>query len=158
MYCIIESLCCVLQIISATTPCADFFFQSCCAAQSRKAALQTPMVPSRPKTGHVTKLVQKCNEVDLNIIVLWKAYVVEDNKQLILEGQLHVALQSIGKEACSLPHVQEAQEMVLLKFIRLEQPQLPARPSLEQLSHLIKISLHYPEYYDHSFHQKKVCK
>lgn len=50
---------------------------------------------------------------------------------------------------------QEAQEMVLLKFIRLEQPQLPARPSLEQLSHLIKISLHYPEYYDHSFHQKR---
>ncbi|XP_078254155.1 trafficking protein particle complex subunit 8 isoform X2 [Rhinoraja longicauda] len=145
------------QIISATTPCADFFFQSCCAAQSRKAALQTTMVPSRPKTGNVTKLVQKCNEVDLNIIVLWKAYVVEDNKQLILEGQLHVALQSIGKEACSLPHVQEAQEMVLLKFIRLEQPQLPARPSLEQLSHLIKISLHYPEYYDHSFHQKSLC-
>jgi len=27
---------------------------------------------------------------------------VEDNKQLILEGQLHVALQTIGKEACSL--------------------------------------------------------
>lgn len=31
-----------------------------------------------------------------------QAYVVEDNKQLILEGQLHVALQSIGKEASSL--------------------------------------------------------
>lgn len=27
---------------------------------------------------------------------------MEDNKQLILEGQLHVALQTIGKEACSL--------------------------------------------------------
>ncbi len=32
----------------------------------------------------------------------FQAYVVEDNKQLILEGQLHVALQTIGKEACSL--------------------------------------------------------
>lgn len=31
-----------------------------------------------------------------------QAYVVEDNKQLILEGQLHVALQTIGKEASSL--------------------------------------------------------
>ena len=31
-----------------------------------------------------------------------QAYVVEDNKQLILEGQLHVALQTIGKEATSL--------------------------------------------------------
>ncbi|XP_072113969.1 trafficking protein particle complex subunit 8 isoform X1 [Mobula birostris] len=145
------------QIISSTTPCADFFFQSCSAGQSRKTALQATMGAGRLKTGNVTKLVQKCNEVDLNIIVLWKAYVVEDNKQLILEGQLHVALQSIGKEACSLPQVQEAQEMVLLKFIRPEQPQLPTRPSLEQLSHLIKISLHYPECYDHSFHQKSLC-
>ena len=38
--------------------------------------------------------------------ILWcmslQAYVVEDNKQLILEGQLHVALQTIGKEASSL--------------------------------------------------------
>lgn len=31
-----------------------------------------------------------------------QAYVVEDNKQLILEGQLHVALQTFGKEATSL--------------------------------------------------------
>ncbi|XP_069778658.1 trafficking protein particle complex subunit 8 isoform X2 [Narcine bancroftii] len=141
------------QIISSTTPCADFFFQSCC----HKAAMQTTMGAGKQKAGDVTKLVQKCNEVDLNIIVLWKAYVVEDNKQLILEGQLHVALRSIGKEACSLPQVQEAQEMVLLKFVRPELPQLSARPSLEQLSHLIKTSLHYPEYYDHSFHQKSLC-
>lgn len=35
---------------------------------------------------------------------------MEDNKQLILEGQLHVALQTIGKEACSL-----AQKEVSLK-------------------------------------------
>lgn len=31
-----------------------------------------------------------------------QANVVEGNKQLILEGQLHVALQTIGKEATSL--------------------------------------------------------
>ncbi|XP_060679868.1 trafficking protein particle complex subunit 8 isoform X2 [Hemiscyllium ocellatum] len=145
------------QIISATTPCADFFFQSCYAARSRKMIPQTSMGPGRPKTTDLAKLVQMCSEVDLNVIVLWKAYVVEDNKQLILEGQLHVALESIGKEACSLPQVQEAQEMVLLKFVRPEQPQQPARPSMEQLSHLIKISLHYPEYYDHPFHQKSLC-
>ncbi|XP_072425839.1 trafficking protein particle complex subunit 8 isoform X2 [Chiloscyllium punctatum] len=145
------------QIISATTPCADFFFQSCYATRSRKMIPQTSMGPGRPKTTDLAKLVQMCSEVDLNVIVLWKAYVVEDNKQLILEGQLHVALESIGKEACSLPQVQEAQEMVLLKFVRPEQPQQPARPSMEQLSHLIKISLHYPEYYDHPFHQKSLC-
>ncbi|XP_067888728.1 trafficking protein particle complex subunit 8 [Heterodontus francisci] len=145
------------QIISATTPCADFFFQRCYAVRSQKTIPQTTVGPGRPKIDDITKLVQRCSEVDLNIIVLWKAYVVEDNKQLILEGQLHVALESIGKEACSLPQVQEAQEMVLLKFVRPEQPRLPARPSMEQLSHLIKISLHYPEYYDHPFHQMSLC-
>ena len=35
-------------------------------------------------------------------VVSVQAFVIEDNKQLILEGQLHVALQTIGKEACSL--------------------------------------------------------
>lgn len=50
--------------------------------------------------------------------------------------------------------LQEAQEMVLLKF----KPDLPppvVQPSLEQLSRLIKTNLHYPETYSHSFvHQR----
>uniref|UniRef100_A0A673VY13 Trafficking protein particle complex subunit 8 n=1 Tax=Salmo trutta TaxID=8032 RepID=A0A673VY13_SALTR len=129
-------------IITSTTPCADFFFR---------------------RSG----VVRKCNEVDLDIIILWKAFVVEDNKQVILEGQLHVALQTIDKEACSLTQkesfrcllpnsVWEAQEMVLLKF----KPELPppmTRPSMEQLSHLIKTNLQYPESYSHPFNQKSLC-
>uniref|UniRef100_A0A8C1XB96 Trafficking protein particle complex 8 n=1 Tax=Cyprinus carpio TaxID=7962 RepID=A0A8C1XB96_CYPCA len=85
-----------------------------------------------------------------------EAYVVEDNKQLILEGQLHVALQTIGKEACSLSQKEEAQEMVLLKF-KPDVPPPVSKPSLEQLSHLIKTCLHYPESYDHPFPQKSLC-
>uniref|UniRef100_A0A7N6BAC6 Trafficking protein particle complex 8 n=1 Tax=Anabas testudineus TaxID=64144 RepID=A0A7N6BAC6_ANATE len=54
------------------------------------------------KISDVANIIKKCNELDLNLIVIWKAYVVEDNKQLILEGQLHVALQTIGKECSSL--------------------------------------------------------
>ncbi|XP_066575699.1 trafficking protein particle complex subunit 8 isoform X2 [Amia ocellicauda] len=147
------------QIISATTPCADFFFRSCQSTESKKTVLsgQPAHVSSRWQSNDVTKVVRNCNEVDLNIIVLWKAYVVEDNKQLILEGQLHVALQTIGNEVCSLSQKQEAQEMVLLKFIRPEQPPSLARPSMEQLSHLIKTSLRYPESYDHPFLQKSLC-
>ncbi|MGH0149950.1 UNVERIFIED_CONTAM: hypothetical protein FKN15_016344 [Acipenser sinensis] len=145
------------QIISATTPCADFFFRSCHSSESKKTLTNgyTSFVPARWPTDDMGKVVRKCSEIDLNIIVLWKAYVVEDNKQLILEGQLHVALQTIGKEAYSLSQKQEAQEMVLLKLIRPEQPPLPARPSVEQLSHLIKTSLHYPESYDHPFLHKR---
>ncbi|XP_039610360.1 trafficking protein particle complex subunit 8 isoform X1 [Polypterus senegalus] len=145
------------QIISSTTPCADFFFRSSHFSQSRTTCLNTASAVPRLQADNVTKLIQQCNEVNLSIIVLWKAYVVEDNKQLILEGQLHVNLQAIGKEACSVYQKQEAQEMVLLKFIRPEIPPLPARPSVEQLSCLIKTSLHYPESYDHHFLQKSLC-
>ncbi|KAJ8276838.1 hypothetical protein GJAV_G00068480 [Gymnothorax javanicus] len=149
------------QIISATTPCADFFFRRCQSAEAKKkaAAGQSGLTHSKgAESGEedVTGVVQKCSEVDLNIIVLWKAYVVEDNKQLIVEGQLHVALQTIGKEVCSLSQKEEAQEMVLLKF-RPELPPPLARPSMEQLSYLIKTNLHYPESYSHPFPEKSLC-
>uniref|UniRef100_A0A665T8C6 Trafficking protein particle complex 8 n=1 Tax=Echeneis naucrates TaxID=173247 RepID=A0A665T8C6_ECHNA len=123
--------------------------------------------PSEDKASDLNNIVKKCNELDLNIIVIWKAFVVEDNKQLILEGQLHVALQTIGKEdfslvfllpKCLCGHVllfQEAQEMVLLKF-KSEQPPPVVVPSAE-LSQLIKTNLHYPETYTHPFVQNSLC-
>uniref|UniRef100_A0A3B4U4U7 Trafficking protein particle complex subunit 8 n=1 Tax=Seriola dumerili TaxID=41447 RepID=A0A3B4U4U7_SERDU len=107
------------------------------------------------RASDITNIVKKCNELDLNIIVIWKAYVVEDNKQLILEGQLHVALQTIGKEATSLTPKEEAQEMVLLKF-KSELPLPVVVPSAE-LSQLIKTNLHYPETYTHTFVQDSLC-
>ncbi|XP_051511754.1 trafficking protein particle complex subunit 8-like isoform X2 [Myxocyprinus asiaticus] len=153
------------QIVSSTTPCADFFFRrglpfepkrggvaSGGASQMRRQSLTAQSVTD----DAVTSIVRKCSEVELDIIVLWKAYVVEDNKQLILEGQLHVALQTIGKEACSLSQKEETQEMVLLKF-KPDVPPPVSKPSLEELSHLIKTCLHYPESYDHPFPQKSLC-
>ncbi|KAG9282782.1 trafficking protein particle complex subunit 8 isoform X1 [Astyanax mexicanus] len=150
------------QIVSSMTPCADFFFRRGPPSESRKGVAPTGLIrrqsltPASNADDSMTSIVRKCSEVELDIIVLWKAYVVEDNKQLILEGQLHVALQTIGKEACSLSQKEDAQEMVLLKF----KPDLPppvSRPTLEQLSHLIKTCLHYPESYDHPFPQKSLC-
>ncbi|KAG5849876.1 hypothetical protein ANANG_G00076340 [Anguilla anguilla] len=152
------------QIISATTPCADFFFRRCLSAEAKKKGAggahgglgHSRGAGADTSAEDLAGVVRKCSEVDLNVIVLWKAYVVEDNKQLILEGQLHVALQTIGKEVCSLTPKEEAQEMVLLKF-RPEHPPPLARPSMEQLSYLIKTNLHYPESYSHPFPQRSLC-
>lgn len=47
--------------------------------------------------------------------------------------------------------------MELLKFFRPENTTVPLRPSVEQLSNLIKTSLHYPESFNHPFHQKSLC-
>lgn len=148
------------QIISSASPCADFFFQSLSSefkrthVQSHAHASQRAVKQSLDET---VRLIQRCSEVDLNIVVLWKAYVVEDSKQLILEGQHHVALNTVGKEAFSFPQKQELPETVLLKFFRPENTPVPARPTPEQLSNLIKTSLHYPESFNHSFHQKSLC-
>ena len=69
------------QIVSSTTPCADFFFR-CCPSdpvkkEGRAGGLSHPS--SRTTGGHWTwgggpieAVVRTCNELDLNIIVLWK--------------------------------------------------------------------------------------
>uniref|UniRef100_A0AAY4CUL5 Trafficking protein particle complex 8 n=1 Tax=Denticeps clupeoides TaxID=299321 RepID=A0AAY4CUL5_9TELE len=144
------------QIVSSSTPCADFFFRRGPAPVQAKLGVTLGQEVA-PVGGADSSLgiIRKCSEIELDIIVLWKAYMVEDNKQLILEGQLHVALQRIGKEACSFTQ-RENQEMVLLKF-KPEPPPPLARPSLEQLSHLIKTCLQYPETYQHQFLQKSIC-
>ncbi|KAM5156711.1 trafficking protein particle complex subunit 8 [Mantella aurantiaca] len=142
------------QIISSTTPCADFFFHSCLLPYKKNPLTDGP---TKSTSCAAVRLIQKCSEVNLNLIVLWKAYVIEDNKQLILEGQHHVTLLSVGTEAFSFPQKQEQPEMVLLRFNRSENTPAPVCPSPEQLSNLIKTSLHYPESFNHSFHQKSLC-
>lgn len=144
------------QIVSSASPCADFFYRSL-SSELKKPQAQSSVHTGKQSVEDVTKLIQKCNEVDLNIVVLWKAYVVEDSKQLILEGQHHVVLRTIGKEAFSYPQKQEPPEMELLKFFRPENTTVSSRPSAEQLSNLIKTSLHYPESFNHPFHQKSLC-
>ncbi|XP_029778813.1 trafficking protein particle complex subunit 8 isoform X4 [Suricata suricatta] len=144
------------QIISSASPCADFFYRSL-SSELKKPQAQPSVLAEKQSVEDAVRLIQRCSEVDLNIVVLWKAYVVEDSKQLILEGQHHVILRTIGKEAFSCPQKQEPPEMELLKFFRPENTTVPIRPSVEQLSNLIKMSLHYPESFNHPFHQKSLC-
>uniref|UniRef100_A0A8D3DNY4 Trafficking protein particle complex 8 n=1 Tax=Scophthalmus maximus TaxID=52904 RepID=A0A8D3DNY4_SCOMX len=143
------------RIVSSSTPCGDFFFRDVASFRTSNSSKSPGVVSSEDQAANITNIVKKCNELDLNIIVIWKAYVVEDNKQLILEGQLHVALQAIGKEVTSVTPKEEAQEMVLLKF-KSELPPPVALPSAE-LSQLIKTNLHYPETYTHPFVQDSLC-
>ncbi|KAL0613451.1 Trafficking protein particle complex subunit 8, partial [Plecturocebus cupreus] len=144
------------QIVSSASPCADFFYRSL-SSELKKSQAHLPVHTEKQSTEDAVRLIQKCGEVDLNIVILWKAYVVEDSKQLILEGQHHVILRTIGKEAFSYPQKQEPPEMELLKFFRPENTTICSRPSVEQLSSLIKTSLHYPESFNHPFHQKSLC-
>eukprot|EP00066_Takifugu_rubripes_P023444 XP_011612710.1 PREDICTED: trafficking protein particle complex subunit 8 [Takifugu rubripes] len=150
------------RIISSSTPCGEFFSWSHHILKSQQRATVAPSgsrtqpwsAAAEGGSCDLANIVKQSNELDLNIIIIWKAYVIEDNKQLILEGQLHVALQTIGKEATSLKSREEAQEMQLLKFKSELSP--PVVPSTE-LSQLVKISLHHPETYTHHFVQNSLC-
>uniref|UniRef100_A0A8C6QZ68 Trafficking protein particle complex 8 n=2 Tax=Nannospalax galili TaxID=1026970 RepID=A0A8C6QZ68_NANGA len=144
------------QIISSASPCADFFYRSL-FSELKKPQGHLSAPPEKHSTEDAVRLIQKCSEVDLNIVILWKAYVVDDSKQLILEGQHHVILHTVGKEAFSYSQKQEPPEMELLKFFRPENTTVSTRPSVDQLSNLIKTSLHYPESFNHPFHQKSLC-
>ncbi|XP_037837247.1 trafficking protein particle complex subunit 8 isoform X2 [Kryptolebias marmoratus] len=153
------------RIISSYTPCGDFFFR-CCYTSAFEPVDLTSRTPNNSKSQNsgpteyaagsdVTRIAKTCNELDLNIIVIWKAYMIEDNRQLILEGQLHVGLQTFGKETSSLVPKEEAQEMVLLKF-KSEIPPSVILP-FPELSQLIKTNLHYPETFTHHFVQDSLC-
>uniref|UniRef100_M4AVQ5 Trafficking protein particle complex subunit 8 n=1 Tax=Xiphophorus maculatus TaxID=8083 RepID=M4AVQ5_XIPMA len=149
------------QIMSSSTPCGDFFFR-CRQSSVLEQGNSTPRNSRSQGSGHtdntasdITAIAKKCNELDLSIIVIWKAYVVEDNKQLILEGQLHVALQTIGKEASSLIPKEETQEMMLLRF-KSELPP-PVILPYPELSQLIRTNLCYPETFTHHFVKESLC-
>lgn len=122
------------RVVSSATPCGDFFFR-CCDTQS-----QNP--------------VEQSAELDLHLIVLWKAFVVEDNKQLILEGQLHVALQNVGQKLTE-PQSLDTADMMLLKF-RSEPAPPPAAPKLD-LSELLRSNLSYPQSHSHAFSTSSMC-
>lgn len=152
------------RIISSSTPCGDFFFRCCqnsafqrgtFAPKSSSSNRSQDSIPAENTGSDITSIAKKCNELDLNIIVIWKAYVVEDNKQLILEGQLHVALQTIGREASSLIPKEETQEMMLLRF-KSELPP-PVILPYPELSQLIRTNLCYPETFTHQFFKESLC-
>ncbi|XP_033820715.1 trafficking protein particle complex subunit 8 [Periophthalmus magnuspinnatus] len=123
------------RVVSSATPCGDFFFR-CCETKSEGPTEHSP------------------TDLDLHIIVIWKAFVVEDNKQLILEGQLHVALQDIGQKSPE-PHNLDTADMMLLRF-RSEPAPPPAAPKLD-FSELVRTNLSYPESHSHAFGSSSMC-
>lgn len=74
-----------VQIISSSTPCGDFFFRGCRTSESQRVDVVSSRTSSSSKsqssvltedrTSDITNIVKKCNELDLNIIVIWKVHI-----------------------------------------------------------------------------------
>lgn len=72
-------VCIFLQIISSASPCADFLFQSLFSEFRRTHVQSHPHGSQRAAKqsfDETVRLIQRCNEVDLNVVVLWKVGVV----------------------------------------------------------------------------------
>ncbi|TSK58116.1 Trafficking protein particle complex subunit 8 [Bagarius yarrelli] len=104
------------QIVSSMTPCADFFFRR---SDSRKGGVSS-IVPTHMRTQSLTP-AGRTDDSMMNVV------------RKCSEVELDIII--LWKEA---------QEMVLLKF-KPDPPPPVSRPSQEQLSHLIKTCLHYPD-------------
>lgn len=71
-----------VKIISSSTPCGDFFFRSYWNSESQRVDVASSRTSScsrcqscvsREETrSDVTSIVKQCNDLDLNIIVIWK--------------------------------------------------------------------------------------
>lgn len=69
----------IFQIISSASPCADFLFQSL-SSELKKTHVQSHTHGSqravKQSFDEAVRLVQRCSEVDLNVVVLWKVCIV----------------------------------------------------------------------------------
>lgn len=66
-----------LQIISSSTPCGDFFFRCCRTPELQPVEQAASRAASSSRGGDsrgsdITSIAKKCNEFDLNVIVIWK--------------------------------------------------------------------------------------
>ncbi|XP_029943533.1 trafficking protein particle complex subunit 8 isoform X2 [Salarias fasciatus] len=113
-----------------------------------------PLLPRRAGAGGTR------DELDLTVVVMWKALAVEDGRDVVLEGQLHVALQALGQDAVSPPPKDEAAaEMLLLKFRAEPGPAAapPPSPPPAEPAPLVKTSLEHPENFSHAFRRSSLC-
>lgn len=90
-----------MQIISSFTPCGDFFFRCCQTSESPQADVASYKTSSSSKSqssgltedraSDITNIVKKCNELDLNIIIIWK---VHTTMQIIINFVIKIMILS----------------------------------------------------------------
>lgn len=90
-----------MQIISSFTPCGDFFFRCCRTSESPQEDVASYRTSSSSKSqssvltedraSDITNIVKKCNDLDLNIIVIWKVHITI---QMIINFVIKIMLQS----------------------------------------------------------------
>ncbi|XP_071092381.1 trafficking protein particle complex subunit 8-like isoform X2 [Haliotis cracherodii] len=149
------------KINSVQTPCCDFYFRSPACRQISSSTGDTTLLPipsyrSAPTQPDFSSL-NKAREVKLTLIILWKAFVAQENGQLkILVGQHHVCIERVDTVVTAYPLVQSNQDQPPLKFIRDVEPETEPQPSPEVTTKLVSYSFLHQLDSTHDFN-KGLC-
>lgn len=164
---------------SSSMPCADFYLRSKLKNLPRQQ--QTGLIGDNPfspattpgsmgsssaESGWVAgklvaageKMLQECNMADLALLVLWKAFVVDDEgTDHTLYGQSHLVIDQLNTDTLSHPVRKLPVEQKHVKFGKVPFNPNPILPSQEVMATLLKYSLQYTEALQHDFNKNRIC-
>ncbi|XP_025115248.1 trafficking protein particle complex subunit 8-like isoform X3 [Pomacea canaliculata] len=146
------------QIDSTKTPCRDFYVRNRAADKSRDGNEQ--VVKRSGMNDHLD--LEAALRVDLTLIFLWKAFVVQENGQMkILVGQHHVHIRTLDIYVTSYPLVvseskQAPAQRPPLKFVSDTEQEPPSGPSAEVTTRLVSYSFRHAPSTAYSF-KKGMC-
>ncbi|XP_076470015.1 trafficking protein particle complex subunit 8-like [Babylonia areolata] len=142
------------QIDSTKTPCLDFYQRSVAGDRSREASGDKGgNSPSRQEFRDLEAAL----DVELTLIFLWKAFVVQENGQMkILVGQHHAHIHTVNTYVTSYPLVVAPSHQPPLKFRRDLESEKAVGPSADVTTRLVSYSYHHTPTASHSF-SKGMC-
>ncbi|XP_033625745.1 trafficking protein particle complex subunit 8-like [Asterias rubens] len=159
------------RVDSSATPCRDFFFRSTFDPSKRSLELTPSSKTATPSTMSPTEetsvtlvtdtktALEDCIKAGLTLIVLWKAFVVdEEGFHHTLVGQHHITMETMGKEVTTVQTTRRPREVTPLKIIKDPETELAKKePSAEVMGQLLKYSLQYSEVKEHDFTKQRIC-
>ncbi|XP_071958347.1 trafficking protein particle complex subunit 8-like isoform X2 [Antedon mediterranea] len=147
------------KIVSYESPCSDFFFRS----KFKLKEIEPPpqefsRTSNNTKSMSVKQSLEGALEVDLTLLVLWKAFVVDEtgvsHKYV---GQHHVTMTMLDQQISTIPTAQRMVEQKAVRFLKDIDVNKSDEPSSTVMIQLIKCSLQHPDHKDHDFTKKRLC-
>ncbi|CAI9716399.1 particle complex subunit 8-like isoform X1 [Octopus vulgaris] len=145
------------KIKSSKTPCSDFYYK-CTQNCDQQSTLISSYSPNTNNKHSKFSDLDTAIEVNLTLIILWQALVVQDSGETVtLVGQHHVTFTKLNKSATSYPVTKQQPDVGPLKFIKdIENIPVP-KPSLEVSTHLVHYNFSHESNIKHQFKKKCLC-
>ncbi|XP_033124771.1 trafficking protein particle complex subunit 8-like isoform X2 [Anneissia japonica] len=147
------------KIMSFESPCSDFYFRSKLKLNDLESEPQEGSYTSQNNEGTSLKqLLEGALEVDLTLLVLWKAFVVDEagiSHKFV--GQHHVTMAMLDQQISTIPTAQRMVEQKAVRFLKDVDVNNGTEPSSAVMIQLIKCSLQHPDHKEHDFTRKRLC-